>query len=365
MTLDEARRLLPGYATGTLDEAQRKALFTAALEHQELFEELMEEQPLLELLADPDARAELIEASAPELILHEPPRQVAPSPLVAQAEPAAITPTPAPKRPAILWWAAAAATVTTIAIGVALWGPQQNPTPVAKVDPPAITSAPAPAPSVANSPEPASTQRSKQAAPARRERSVNQTQADRAPEPEAAPVPVPLAAPEVANTEQRAEAKTTAAPAPLPAVTKEELARQAFADQAAEASAARAPAAPAAGVRGGLQALYVLQVTAFDATTKEPVYLNRPLPPRPIELHFATPAPVEVRVATDPGPYTAELRLRPGSRMITIPLDTASTSIKIQITAEVQGNGPDRFVDTRWEIPLQPGTSRRVLTVAK
>ena len=58
----ELEKLLGGYATGTLTEEERQALFQASLEHQELFEALMREQPLNELLQDPAARARLLAA---------------------------------------------------------------------------------------------------------------------------------------------------------------------------------------------------------------------------------------------------------------------------------------------------------------
>ena len=68
MTSDEARKLLGGYATGSLTEAEKTALFQAALEDQELFDELAGEQVLKEVLDQPGARQRLIAAL-------EPPRQ--------------------------------------------------------------------------------------------------------------------------------------------------------------------------------------------------------------------------------------------------------------------------------------------------
>ncbi|MFZ1377588.1 MAG: hypothetical protein WAS25_13435, partial [Geothrix sp.] len=61
----DAERLLGGHATGTLTEAERAALFAAALEQQEVFDALMDEEALRELLADPVAKAQLLEALAP------------------------------------------------------------------------------------------------------------------------------------------------------------------------------------------------------------------------------------------------------------------------------------------------------------
>jgi hypothetical protein len=62
MTNDEIRTLLAGYATNTLTETERQALFEAALEDQELFDALNKEQPLKELLADPISRAQVRQA---------------------------------------------------------------------------------------------------------------------------------------------------------------------------------------------------------------------------------------------------------------------------------------------------------------
>ena len=61
----EAEKLLGGYATGTLSEAERKALFAAALEDQALFDALADEEALRALLADPAARAHLLAALEP------------------------------------------------------------------------------------------------------------------------------------------------------------------------------------------------------------------------------------------------------------------------------------------------------------
>lgn len=65
MTPDDIRKLLGGYATGTLTETEREALFAAALEDQDLFDELAREQPVRDLLRDPGARAEMLAALDP------------------------------------------------------------------------------------------------------------------------------------------------------------------------------------------------------------------------------------------------------------------------------------------------------------
>lgn len=60
MTREQVRKLLGGYATGTLTAEEQQALFAAALEDQELFDELAREQSLRDLLGDPAARAHLL-----------------------------------------------------------------------------------------------------------------------------------------------------------------------------------------------------------------------------------------------------------------------------------------------------------------
>jgi outer membrane biosynthesis protein TonB len=65
MTRDEIRSLIGGYATGSLSAAERSALFEAALDHQELFDELAREQALKELLDAPGVKARLMAAVAP------------------------------------------------------------------------------------------------------------------------------------------------------------------------------------------------------------------------------------------------------------------------------------------------------------
>lgn len=62
MINEEIRKLLGGYATNTLTESERKLLFEAALDDQELFDALQQEQALKDLLANPVARAEVRQA---------------------------------------------------------------------------------------------------------------------------------------------------------------------------------------------------------------------------------------------------------------------------------------------------------------
>jgi hypothetical protein len=62
MNREDIQKLLGGYATGTLTPEEQQALFSAALEDQELFDALAREQSLRELLEDPRARAQLLAA---------------------------------------------------------------------------------------------------------------------------------------------------------------------------------------------------------------------------------------------------------------------------------------------------------------
>jgi hypothetical protein len=62
MSPEDIKKLLGGYATGTLTAAEQEALFAAALDDQELFDALAREQSLRDLLRDPAARADLLSA---------------------------------------------------------------------------------------------------------------------------------------------------------------------------------------------------------------------------------------------------------------------------------------------------------------
>ena len=72
MTPLEVRKLVGGYATGSLSDEERQLLLEAALEDQDLFDELMGEHALKELLDEPGARARLIAALAPALAPRKP-----------------------------------------------------------------------------------------------------------------------------------------------------------------------------------------------------------------------------------------------------------------------------------------------------
>ena len=62
MNPEDVRKLIGGYATGSLSEAERKLLFEAALKDEELFDELAGEQVLKEILEEPGVRQRLLSA---------------------------------------------------------------------------------------------------------------------------------------------------------------------------------------------------------------------------------------------------------------------------------------------------------------
>ena len=65
MNREEIRKLVGGYATGTLTDSEQKLLFEAALDDQELFDELAEEDALKEIIEAPGVRSRLATALAP------------------------------------------------------------------------------------------------------------------------------------------------------------------------------------------------------------------------------------------------------------------------------------------------------------
>jgi hypothetical protein len=62
MIPEDVRKLLGGYATGTLTAAEQEALLAAALEDQELFDALMKEEAVRDVLQDPVSKAALLAA---------------------------------------------------------------------------------------------------------------------------------------------------------------------------------------------------------------------------------------------------------------------------------------------------------------
>jgi hypothetical protein len=144
VTRDDIRKLIGGYATGTLTETERRMLFEAALDDQELFDELSREQALKELLEEPGAKQRLLAA------LEKPARK--PAPIAWWRRP---------------WpWALAATVVLGVALTTLLPQRTARPTEVAVVSQPA----PPPPPVVKESnqpiPAPRATPAAKKAKPA-------------------------------------------------------------------------------------------------------------------------------------------------------------------------------------------------------
>jgi hypothetical protein len=114
MNRDDIRKLLGGYATGTLTPEEQRALFEAALTDQELFDALAREQALRDVLSDPAARAHLL---------------------------AVMDDAPAPWYRA--WWRpmVVMAAALLVVVGVAVWehSRQPKPLPMAKVELPRFT----------------------------------------------------------------------------------------------------------------------------------------------------------------------------------------------------------------------------------
>ncbi len=119
MTRDEIRGLIGGYATGSLTEEERGILFNAALEDQELFDELAREQALRDAIEQPGGRERLLRALQPR---HR-------------------------WRPMWVWAAAAAAAVAVVS-GIIVMRSVPQPQQIARVEvpPPPPIQAPEPAP---------------------------------------------------------------------------------------------------------------------------------------------------------------------------------------------------------------------------
>jgi hypothetical protein len=184
MTPREAEQLLGGYATGTLTEAERRALFAAALEDQALFDALADEEALRELLADAATRTRLL------ALLAEPARKPA---------------VPLWRRPASL--GLAASILAAVGVGLAL---HHGPAPrSAEVQPPVLSEeqpkAAAPAQKVVEAPRPPRAE--KKPSPPK-----PSPRLDRAP---AAPPPPPAIASTAPDASAAPIAENRAAPAPL------------------------------------------------------------------------------------------------------------------------------------------------------
>lgn len=231
MSREEIEKLLGGYATGTLSEAERQRLFEAALEDPEIFALLAREQDFKDLLETPGAREELLAALASE-----------PVPARAAAAAPAARPAPAPEKPNFWGWLtqpwpwAVAATAAFTAILFFALRPQPAPVETAAVV----------------RPEPVKQAQEK---PPERPRPVERAAAP-APKPESgargpvqAPVPpaVPAAPPPAAVTtaarEVREEAKKAVAIASADKAKQDAL-RSVEGDRKAEAEALSAMAPP-------------------------------------------------------------------------------------------------------------------------
>lgn len=193
MSKEQARKLLGGYATGTLTPEEMRALFEAALEDQELFNELNREQVVRDVLDNGAARQRVL---------------------------AAITHTDA--APARQWqwfrWALAGASAAAVlAVGLTAWllprpVSHQNQT-LAQLQ----SAQPQPAPLVA---APSSAEKTVAPSPPRRARELRrkpQSQAEAAPRP-APPPPPAQAAPAADQVQSKAQSvQVTAAAPPVPA----------------------------------------------------------------------------------------------------------------------------------------------------
>ncbi len=219
----DIRHLIGGYATGSLTADERRRLFEAALEDQELFDALQDEQALKELLDDPVSREQVRRAAAASL---------------------------PPARPRRAWLWALAASMGAAALLTLLFFNSNRITPstvrVARMRPAAPPSAqPAPLPAV---PAPLSIPR-KQTLPSRTLPSPSAT-AEPSNTPAAAPL-LPRFAP------HRATGGSLTAPSP--SATKEP----------SNPPAAVTEQAPRPTVYGG--ALTVPGAAGFQAQRKEPV----------------------------------------------------------------------------------------------
>lgn len=144
MTRDDIRKLIGGYATGTLTETERRMLFEAALDDQELFDELSREQALKELLDEPGAKQRLLAA------LEKPAHK--PAPIAWWRRP---------------WpWAVAATVVLGVALTSLLPHRTAQPTEVAVVSQPAPPPPPVVKESNQPTPAPRATPAAKKAKPA-------------------------------------------------------------------------------------------------------------------------------------------------------------------------------------------------------
>ncbi len=186
MTREEARKLLSGYATGSLTELERQLLFDAALDDQELFDELAEEQVLKEIIDLPGAKDRLV---------------------------AALTPEVKPQRTFVWWpWAAGIAAFATIALAV--WITQRPAEETTQLAVNAIGVPPSPA---EPAPEPRVESRAITPAPVARDLETQERKKEVAPVPPPPPAAAPAPPQEVARANALADRVTPTETAPVPA----------------------------------------------------------------------------------------------------------------------------------------------------
>ena len=206
MTRDDARKLIGGYATGSLTESERRLLFEAAMEDQDLFDELAREQELKELLDQPGARDRLIAAVTPAG------RSVA------------------LKRPVWVWGAIA---VAAIVFAVTTWSLLRAPKPaeIARVEPTAVQPAP-----------PVAVDRVQTSAPVKSPAPANLP----APVKKAAPAPTPPAGPAAAEAkkDERDRSLDTAQPSAPPPPSQQQTQSQQAASQPSPSQQAPSQQAP-------------------------------------------------------------------------------------------------------------------------
>ncbi len=214
MTRDEIRGLIGAYATGSLSAAERKALFEAALDDQELFDELAGEQALKELLDGPGVKARML---------------------------AALAPRPRPMWARVWVWAAAGAFAMAVIAGIVLFKTPreveiaQVTAPAAPVPPPIAAPSAAPPPIVLN-----------QAAPTAPAPALKKTQP---PAEAAAPVATQGA---VTVTGEASLLKTESAPAaPAAPAAQAQAGAQSTQDSVTVAPENALGGVPAAAGRGG------------------------------------------------------------------------------------------------------------------
>jgi cytoskeletal protein RodZ len=192
---DDIRKLLAGYATGTLSEAERKSLFEAALSDEELFAAISDEEPLRELLSDAAARRELLS-------------RIEPAPRAFRERFATWL-----RRPVIAGGLATAALAVVVVSIVPLLRMQPPPAEYAQVRVPARAVAPAPP-----GPEPAA--ETMATAPAAKPRRAERKSQPVAPGPEAAATAEAPAAVPATPPAPLQEAPAAAAPGNAPVVAE-------------------------------------------------------------------------------------------------------------------------------------------------